>query len=235
MINPEEHRRLRELLGSHALGQLDEDLVPALVAHVGGCPECQAELWELRTVGLELSRVDVSAFGAPQEPPAQLRSSVLAAVRAERVLVLRRRRRSQIVRLSAVAASVAVLLAGVVATDRTLRDPVALPQPTPTATVPMEVVSLVSRQAGVTVSRSVVIPHSWGIELQMAATGLTDGVLYRGLVVAMDGRLLPAGEFLGVAGKTVKCNLQAAVLRGQAREFEIVDATGKVVLDAQLT
>ncbi len=230
MTNPDEHRRLRELLGSYALGQLDAELTPGLVAHVDGCPACEAELRELRAVAGELSRVDLSHLGVSHEPPSQLRATLVEAVRAEQALVLRRRRRQRVLRGGAAAASVTVLLAGVVATDRSLRDPAPR-----TPTVPMELVALRSTQPGVTVTRSVVIPHTWGIELQMAATGLSDGMLYRGVVVAKDGRLLPAGEFLGVAGKTVKCNLQAAVLRAAAREFEILDAGGQVVMAAQLT
>jgi hypothetical protein len=69
----------------------------------------------------------------------------------------------------------------------------------------------------------------------MSALGLVPGERYRGLVVAADGRTLPAGEFLGVAGKQVRCNLQAALLRKDTRTFEILDAAGDVVLLAQLT
>ena len=39
----------------------------------------------------------------------------------------------------------------------------------------------------------------------------------------------------GVAGKTVKCNLQAALLRQDTRSVRIVDASGRVVMSAQLT
>ena len=230
MTHHEEHRRLREQLGAFATGHLPVPEAIAVQAHVDGCPICQGELRELRLTADSLRAVDLAHLDRAEDPPSHLGPSIAAAVRREHTLAVRRRRRGQALRaVAAVAAAAALVLAGAVLEAE------RRPAVTVAAKVPMERVDLTSRVAGVTVQRSVLIPHTWGVELQMAAVGLTPGQLYRGLVVAGDGRTLPAGEFLGVAGKTVKCNLQAALLRKDTRMFEIVDAAGDVVMVAQLT
>ena len=230
MTHPDEHRRVRELLGALATGHLPVEEAVAVQAHVDGCASCQLELRELRLTADSLRAVDLAHLGPAEDPPAALGTSILTAVRREQALAVRRRRRGQATRaVAAVAAAAALVVAGAVLGDE--RRPTA----TVATKVPMEQVALTSRVPGVTVQKSILIPHSWGIELQMAAIGLTDGERYRGRAIGADGRIQPAGEFLGVAGKSVKCNLQAALLRRDTRTFEIVDAAGEVVMIAQLT
>ena len=43
-------REWRESLGAYALGQLADEEVPALEAHLEGCADCRAELDQLTTV-----------------------------------------------------------------------------------------------------------------------------------------------------------------------------------------
>lgn len=230
MTHPEEHRRVREQLGAFATGHLPVPEAIAVQAHVDGCASCQVELRELRLTADSLRSVDLSHLGPAEDPPSALGAAIVTAVRREQAFAVRRRRRGQALRVVvASAAAAALVVAGTVLEDE------RRPAVTVAAKVPMEQVALTSRVPGVTVQRSVLIPHTWGVELQMAAIGLTQGELYRGLVVAADGRTLPAGEFLGVAGRSVKCNLQAALLRKDTRTFEIVDAAGDVVMLAQLT
>ncbi len=230
MTHPDDHRRVRELLGAFATGHLPTHEAVAVQAHVDGCASCQLELRELRLTADSLRSVDLAHLGPAEDPPASLGASILTAVRREQAFAVRRRRRGRAVRaVTAVAAAAALVATGAVLSDA------RRPKVVVAAPVPMEQVALTSRVPGVTVQRSVLIPHTWGVELQMAAIGLTAGEVYRGVVIGADGRTLPAGEFLGVAGKSVKCNLQAALLRKDTRAFEILDAAGEVVMVAQLT
>ncbi len=232
-MNTEEHRWLREQIGALALGQLTSYEAVRVQSHVDGCAPCRAELDELAPLAVELRRVDASALSVAATPSPLLGARIVEAVRREKPLSDRRSRRRTGLTAASVAAAAALLLGLGALADHGLRDPRVVVAAVPAG--PMEQVSLVSAVQGVAVQRSVVIPHTWGIELQMAATGLADGMLYRGQVIGADGRALPAGEFLGVAGKTVKCNLQAALLRKDTRSVRIVDASGAVVMSAQLT
>ena len=231
-MNPEEHRWLREQIGALALGQLSPDEAVRLQSHLDGCASCRADLDELAPLAEELRRVDVAALSVAATPSPLLGARIVEAVRREKPLSDRRSRRRTGVTAASVAAAAALLLGLGALADQELREPRIVVAAVPA--VPMEQVSLLSAVTGVQVTRSIVIPHSWGIELQMAATGLTDGALYRGEVIGTDGRARPAGEFLGVAGKTVKCNLQAALLRKNTRSVRILDASGAVVMSAQL-
>ena len=40
-MTEDDHRRLRELLGSYALGHLDGDEEASVRAHLDGCPACR--------------------------------------------------------------------------------------------------------------------------------------------------------------------------------------------------
>ncbi len=54
----EEHRRLRELLGSYALGHLDEVDAARVRAHLDGCAACSADLAEIGPLAGLLATVD---------------------------------------------------------------------------------------------------------------------------------------------------------------------------------
>lgn len=238
----EQHRALRELLGSFALGHLSPDEATALQAHVDGCPSCRRELLELLSVVPQLATVDVRSLRAPETPPADLGAAIVAAVSRERVLRDRRARSLQIRRrlvttLTAAAAGLVVLAIGLGLGRATAPgSPVtALPTAGPTGSpIPMEPVVLRSVVAGVTVNKAVLIPHGWGVEVRFVAAGLTAGRPYRAWVVSRTGVRQPAGEFLGVGQKTLTCNMQAAVLRSDAASFVVTDVSGRTVLSAIL-
>lgn len=233
------HRALREALGSYALGHLPAADAGAVRAHLDGCASCRAELAEIAPFVDDLANVDVTRLSALVTPPPDLGARIVGAVARERVLLQARVARDQRQagrvrvrsRLLAVAAAVAVLGAGFGA-GLAVR-----PGPTgSTVAVPLETVAVQSA-GGVTVTGGTadVIAHTWGVEAKIVATGLQAGRTYQAAFRSRDGRLLPAGEFLGTGATAVKCNLQAALLRGQATGFVITDAAGATVIDATLT
>ena len=64
-------------------------------------------------------------------------------------------------------------------------------------------------------------------------TGLKDGESYTTTVQAA-GREYPAGEFIGVAGVEIHCNMNSSVLRDDATSFTVWDSDGQPVLRADL-
>lgn len=110
--------------------------------------------------------------------------------------------------------------------------PVVVAVPSPSA-IPVEQVPLVSA-AGLKADTAVVIAHSWGVEARFEGTGFAAGQVYRAAFKSTDGRLLPAGEFVGTGDKTLKCNMQSALLRADTTFFLVMDTDGRTVLSAEL-
>ena len=247
MIEDSEHRRLRELLGSYALGDLPPDVAPGLVAHLDGCATCRAELAEIAPLADDLRGVDPDRLSGLATPPAGLGVRIRTAVAEERALVEARARRQarHAVRAGrrraflAVAAGVAVLMAGI-SLGAALRDPgagppQALPSASPSPKVPIEPLILEpTGPASPQVQSAGLIPHTWGVEVQMVGTGFAEGETFRAAFRSRDGRLLPAGEFLGTGEKTLICNMQSALLRRDSVAFVVMDASGTPVLTTDL-
>lgn len=248
MIEDSEHRRLRELLGSYALGDLPTDAAPGLMAHLDGCATCRDELAEIAPLADDLRAVDPDRLSDLATPPAGLGVRIRTAVAEERSVMDARAARQarstartgQRRAFLAVAAGVAVLVAGIGLGAALNRDPrvgfpVALPSSAPSATVPIE--SLVLEGTGPSapqVQTAGLIPHTWGVEVRMVGTGFTEGETFRAAFRTRDGQLLPAGEFLGTGEKRLVCNLQAALLRPDAVGFVVMDASGAPVLTTAL-
>lgn len=206
------------LLGPAALGLLTTAEQQRLDAHLTGCTSCREELTALLAVAGRLA--EVPADVALDEP-------VPSAGRADRVLtaVARERRRGQRVQTAfAAAASVAVLAAGLV-TAQALGDG-------ETPAVPLEAVA-VQAPSGVE-ARAELIAHTWGVEIQLVAAGLDDGRPYTVQVVTDGGQVVEAGAFLGTGARSLRCNLNASVLRPDAASFTVRDAAGQRVLSADL-
>jgi len=247
VIEDSEHRRLRELLGSYALGALPPDVAPALVAHLDGCATCRAELSEIAPLADDLRGVDPDRLSDLATPPAGLGVRIRTAVAEERSLVdaraarqaRRTARAGQRRGFLAVAAGVAVLAAGIglgaaLSRDPRVAPPVALPS-SPSATVPIESLTLEGTSpSSPQVQTAGLIPHTWGVEVRMVGTGFAAGETFRAAFRSRDGRLLPAGEFLGTGEKTLTCNMQAALLRPDTVGFVITDASGTAVLTTEL-
>lgn len=72
------HDEYKDNIGAYVLGALPELEVELLERHLAGCESCRAEVEELRPVTTALAR------SVPQvEPPASLKSSLMAVVHAE--------------------------------------------------------------------------------------------------------------------------------------------------------
>lgn len=228
-----EHREQRELLGAYALGHLPPALADPLRAHLDGCGDCRAELAEIASLRGDLDGVDADRVTTLVTPPSDLGDRIRAAVADERHLVLARetaqRRRTGVRRSLLTAAAGIVVLAAGVGIGTAIDGGAAPPA------VPVEQLALVpAGSAAPTVTSAGLIAHTWGVEVRLVATGFRDGEVYRAAVRTGDGRLVPAGEFLGVGDRALTCNLQAALLRPDATGFVITDAAGAEVLQTEL-
>ena len=234
----DDHRRLRELLGSYALGHLDGAEAASVQAHLDGCASCRLELAEIEPLAAALSQLDAASLTDVVTPPADLGARIHAAVAGERVLVearaAREQRRDRVRgrtrRLLAVAAGLVLLVGGVGIGAGLTRDS-APAKPA----VPVEQLTLVaSADSPLAVSSAGLVPHTWGLEVRLVGTGFAAGEVFRAAVRTRGGELLPAGQFLGTGDKRVVCNLQAALLRAEASEFVVMDASGAPVLTTAL-
>lgn len=238
-----EHREMRELLGAYALDGLPDEARAPLRAHLDGCLACREELAEIAPLAEALRMVDPDALSAVSGPPPDLGGRIAARIAEERALVQARacrderragaRRRSRQV-LTAAAAAVLVIAALAAGTAFGRATAPELTASQPTATLPIEDITLRAVDQSVDIEAAVVVAHTWGVEARFEATGLDAGEVYRAAFRAEDGRLLPAGEFLGVGDKTLKCNMQAALLRNDTTGFVVTDERGRVVLTADL-
>jgi hypothetical protein len=208
------HDDMTPLLGPAALGLLTGPEQAELDQHLRGCADCREELAALTQVAARLGDLDP---GVALAEPADIADAVLARVGRER-------RRAQLLQaVVAAAASVAVLMAGLV-TAGALGDRAS--------SVPLEQVA-VEAPAGVEASADLVA-HTWGVEIKLAAAGLAAGRPYTVQVRTQQGEVVDAGAFLGTGARTLNCNLNASVLREDAESFAVLDGAGAQVLTAQL-
>lgn len=250
MSTPQEHRRLRELLGAYVLGALPAQEAAGLLAHLDGCAACRAELAEIAPLAETLRGIDPDVLSELPAPPADLGQRICQHVAEEGALARARSRRDQrdeqahqrTRRLVTAAAAVAVLAgvagAGTLVGRSTAPIVLAAPSPAPSASpspapIPLERVPVVAA-AGLKVSTASVIAHTWGLEARFDGTGFAAGRVYRAAFRSADGALLPAGEFLGTGARTLKCNMQSALLRSAATGFVVMDQDGRTVLSAKL-
>lgn len=214
-----EHLELQESLGAYALGQLDPIEADRVRAHLDGCAACRADADEIAPVvaALAAARVQQGA-DAPELPADLVGMRIAAGIRAERRSSAGRFGRTAATAAIASAAAAAVFLVG-------LR--ISAPDPAPAA--PVEAVQVTRQVPGVDASAGL-IAHTWGIEVQLRATGLEQGARYDVTVIGADGSKFPAGAFVGTGANPVRCNLNAGVLRESASAFEVRDRAGRLVL-----
>ena len=215
------HQELRESLGAYVLGHLDPAEADAMRAHLDTCAQCRADVAELSPVATALVAAKASSAAGAVQVPDELRPRMDAALAAE----AGRQRRTRVLRSAGavlVAASVIVLMViGVLSLiDRT---PAA---PTPEAVAVVVEVDAVTASAGL-------IAHTWGTEVKLQTAGLDAGATYRAVVLGSGDAEFPAGTFTGTGPATINCNLQASVLREDARGFQILDDQGEVVIRSE--
>ncbi|MEJ2885433.1 zf-HC2 domain-containing protein [Actinomycetospora aeridis] len=217
---PSDHDRLRELLGAHALGGLDDAERAEIEAHLEGCAACRAELAEIAPLAGPLASVDPDAAPTPTAAPDDF-AAVLGRVRAEEAVVtpLDARRRRRVPLLGAVAAAAVIGLAGAgigVAAS-------AAGEP------PVEPAAVQALDPGVRADAGT-IDHTWGVEVVLTASGFAEGQRYEVTVLDRAGRPVPAGAFRGTGAAEMVCRLNSSVLREQAGGFVVTDADGDEVL-----
>ena len=218
MTEPSAHRVLRESLGSYVLGHLSDEEAGDVRAHLTGCPSCRAELAEILPAAAALSRAP-RPLQPPAAPPVDLGDRIEARIRSEE----RRTRSRATGRTAAVSAiSAAAAAAVVVAGAELIR-----PEPAPDA--PLEVVDVV--ETGGVAASAGLVDHTWGVEVELTASGLQRGERYDVTVLGQDGTAFDAGAFVGTDGE-VRCSLNAAVLRDRAAAFVVLDEEGTEVLRA---
>lgn len=237
------HARMRELLGSYALGHLEPPDVDRVRAHLDGCVSCRDDLARIAPLAPLLDDIDPDVFASPPTPPPGLGDLIRAAVSAERrdeeesarvaatadALAQRRARRRT---AGLVAAAAVLVLAAGVAVGGVVGRTTA---PSPAA-VPLEPIVLesVGADGAVRVSDANLIDHTWGVELRMEAAGFADGEVFRAAFRTEDGRMVPAGEFVGTGAARVVCNLQSSVLRDDVVAVVVRAADGSRVLRSTL-
>ncbi len=226
------HRELREELGPYVLGQLAGDRWRAVHDHLETCAACRADVDDIAPVagllGAARDRVRADELADPDHVP-PLSDELIAEVRAANespaadVVPLRPRHPGRWV---AAAAAVAVLLAGGVgyAAGAAGGDDGG-------EAVPLEAVVVRALDPAV-IAQAALVPHTWGMEVKLTATGFTAGEAYTVTVTDEAGRIVGAGEFLGTGSAEMRCNLNSSVLRADASLVQVRGADGEVVLDA---
>lgn len=221
MTDQPEHRGLRESLGAYALGHLSPAEDHDVRVHLAGCAACRADLEELAPAVSALAQVR-RPVPEPAMPPPGLGQQIENLIRDEerRSRTRRTARTALISALGAAAAAAAVVIG--------LNLTVADPQPK----VPLEAVQVI--ETGEIQATADLINHTWGVEVQLTATGLQPGGRYEVSVLGDNGSEYPAGAFVGTDGE-IRCNLNAAVLRDQAAGFVVRDQTGEQVLSSDFS
>jgi anti-sigma factor RsiW len=244
-VTGESHRVLREQVGAYALGQLSGERWREVDVHLQVCAACRADLEEVAPVagllGTARDRLALEELGeaAGEDDPPPLSPALLEEVRAAardadaasapegrpsrwrgRGAAAAGRGR----RWVPVAAAVGLLAAGGIgfAVGSVVdRSPAG----------PLETVAVRALDPQVQAAASVV-PHTWGMEVKLVATGFDQGASYRVSVTDDGGRVVSAGEFIGTGSQEMRCNLNSSVLRADAASFQVAGPDGAVVLDA---
>ncbi|WET76762.1 zf-HC2 domain-containing protein [Amycolatopsis sp. QT-25] len=214
-MKPDDHRALRETLGAYALDQLDEHERLRIDAHLSGCADCRSKLRELGPVVLALGLVDMSHVGDHEQVtvPPDLGDAVVRRVRAG--LPRRRWQPPRWVAAAVIAVVCGVGIGWVVHPD--------VPSPGP-----FEAVRVRSATTAIHASAGLV-PHTWGVEIKLTATGFETGERYRVVIVDGNGAQTDAGEFIGTGAVEMHCNLNSSVLRSNAGGFRVLDPEGRAV------
>lgn len=109
----------------------------------------------------------------------------------------------------------------------------ALTDDDPIAAPPAEAVAVETDDRGIR-AQAQLVNHTWGVEYQLRADGLTPGRKYRVFYETTGGDRLSAGSFQGTEGPVV-CNMTASVVREQVAGIEVLAGRDEVVMRTRLT
>jgi anti-sigma factor RsiW len=207
-------RTWRGDLAARALGHRDPARDPGLDAHLDGCPECRAELLDLRMLADTLAEADPTYLAAP-EPDPGLGDRVLHRI-AFAASAQRARRRRAGAAIVAVAAAILVVVAGVAVAGRgstTSATEVALAGP------------------GDLAGEAELVDRPWGTEVHLDVSGLDEGEVYWLWLSSAEGDRVVAGTLTGTGGEA-SAVLAAALPFDDAARVWMTDERDDVVLDA---
>lgn len=210
-------------------------------AHLEDCAECRREAAELEGVVrlLRGASLATSQPAVPSPRPASgLEDRIIERVRAASAvegrpsaapagqsapIPLSRPRRSTGRTLLALAAAFTFFAVGLGVGWAVFRAP---------AGPPMEAIAFSVTPPGITADGDL-IAHTWGTEADLVIIGLEQDERYVVTFVALDGREVDGGTFIGIPGRLV-CKLNAAVLRPSVTRLLIRDSDGSEILSADL-
>jgi len=212
---PEEVRDIVGLLAPYAFGTLDADDRARVEAALASSELVRMLYRDIAEAAAALEEADPAHIDDRAEPSPLLEQRIVAAAR---------RRNTPWRAITAVAASVVVLVAGFALVSRDSAP-----------AVPREPITLAAGVDGVEVLEADLIAHTWGTEVEFVVDGVEDGVTYTVSFLDEAGDRVGAGSFLGVDDRPVDCRMNAALLRDDATGLVILDAAGEIVLEADLT
>jgi hypothetical protein len=176
-------REWRELLGAHALGQLEADERAGLEAHLEGCLKCRAELAALDPVVRMLPHADPARFGPAPQPPPELGKLIAATIEGERGRARQRRRWTfGGFALGGVTAAVAAVVLAIFVFQGG------------GDSSPEQHVEFASLPPGIKISATLK-PHAYGTEIHIYVHGMPSGTLCRVSLRGPGGTIYPAGSF----------------------------------------
>lgn len=187
----------------YSLGRLEGAQAVAVQAHLDGCPECRAELRELRGAAGALAQADPDRVAEPPAaPPASLRAAIFTEIAKERP----RQRRSRAVMLAAAVLAVCLGAGAMVAHEATSPDG--------------RPVSFTARPEGVQATAAVE-GKGWGTMVHLDIAGLPQGKRYMVWLEQSDGSRMPAGSFIAGGDRTMSMQLAVGLPMSDAMALGI--------------
>lgn len=208
-------RGWRELLGAHALDQLEGEERVGLGAHLEGCPECRAELAALAPVVRMLPHADPARFGPAPQPPPELGQRITATIEAERQRVHRRGRR----RFGGFALGAAAIAAAALAIFVFQGGGEGGPE---------QHVRFTALPEGISIYATLE-PHAYGTEIHMYVKGVPSGTLCRVSLRGPGEVAYPAGTFRYRWGEDSDAVLSSALDLSRTKAI-VVQAGGRTFI-----
>lgn len=212
-------REWRGGLAAWALGNLDGSEASEVVAHMGGCEGCRAEIAELSEAVAALEMLDPPQGEAPQpQPPSGLADEVSSRITDQRAAASRGLRW----RLAAAAGLVAVAVA------------VATAAWWPQAEEPPGAAVAVTEAADGLDASVGIEDREWGASVSIVVSGIEGDAVHRVWVEDRAGERHPAGSFRGLGGEEIDCYMTSATSVAEAAVVGIDGPDGAPVLRGEV-